>query len=309
MTWIEITVETPRQYSEAVSAVLSESGCAGTVLVDPDAVSSDPFAEWVRGDQDLLPAAGLPCRVQGYVPFDDGFEAVLTDVRERLAILDECGLPTGDLTLKRVSEQSWSEAWKAFFKPFRCGQQLVVCPTWEEWSAAPEDLVLRIDPGMAFGTGSHPTTQLCLMLLEKCVRPGMRVLDWGAGSGILSIGACLLGAGACKAIDLDPVAVRTTADNAAANGLEGRITAAAGSIEAEPPELGYDLILANIVADPIIGGASELYSRLLPGGNAVVSGFVERRADEVLAALVGAGLEVCEVAAEEDWRAALLRRP
>ena len=185
----------------------------------------------------------------------------------------------------------------------------MVTPSWEPWEAAPGDRIIELDPGMAFGSGTHPTTGLCLRLLEENVPSGARVLDWGTGSGILAVGAALLGAREIVAIDLDPNAVRAAAENAELNGFAERIQVSAASIEALPPEDRFDVVVANIVAAPIIASAGEIRQRVKPGGRVIVSGIIDQREGEVRAALEAAGLTLLTTLAEAEWRALLLEAP
>ena len=303
MRWAEIALSVAPESVEPVSASLTEAGCAGVIVDDPSAVSSDPFAM-------PAPRGSGEVSIKGYLPVDDRLEAALEDIERRLRIVRDCGLDAGDgLTLRHVDDETWAEAWKAFFKPLRVGRRFVVRPSWESWAGEPDDLIIEIDPGMAFGTGAHATTRLCLELLEETVRPGERVLDWGTGSGILAVGAARLGAAEVIAVDLDPVAARVASENAARNGFAEVIRTETGSIEAVPATPPFDGVIANILADPIIAGAREMSSHLRSGGYAIISGVVDPREAEVISALEGAGLTHAKTLREEDWRAFLLRRP
>lgn len=210
-----------------------------------------------------------------------------------------------------VREEEWATAWKEYYHPTVIGERLVVCPSWERYERQPGELVITLDPGMAFGTGTHHTTRLCAQLLERVIRPGDRVLDMGTGSGILSIGALLLGAESAVGVDIDGVAVRTAAENAAENGFDPpRFRALCGDLVSDR-ELndtlggGYDVIAANIVADVIILLAPAIRRQLRAGGTLVASGVILPRRDEVVSALGANGLTVQSIEEQDGWCAIL----
>jgi ribosomal protein L11 methyltransferase len=246
--------------------------------------------------------------ITGYLPVDDRLEERLEGLRERLAVLRESGLDPGDgLAVRFVQDEDWAEAWKAYFRPIRVGRSLVIKPSWETLAAADGDRVIELDPGMAFGTGAHPTTQLCLALLEERVAPGDRVLDLGTGSGILALAAARLGAREVLALDLDPVAVAAARENVAANGLAGVVRVEEGGVEAAPGP-PYDLVVANILADVIRDLAPALALQLRRRGLLIASGIIADRAADVTVALRAAGFDLEEERAQEEWRALVCSR-
>jgi ribosomal protein L11 methyltransferase len=304
--WVEVSIQVDPGLVEPVSAAVMASGCAGVSVSQQGGVSADPFA--VHPPAEAWPV-DTPATVSAFFPLDDRVDATMADVKRRLTVLREAGIPVPlDLNLRVRDEEDWAHAWKAHFKPIRVGRRLVVKPTWEWWDAAPDDVVLEIDPAMAFGSGAHPSTRLCLSLLESLDPIPRRVLDWGTGSGILALAAVRLGAGEVLAIDLDPVAAHTAAENVVQNNLEPWIRTLTASIEDVRDEYPFDLVLANIVADPIIEHAVDLRAALAPGGLTIVAGIIDLREQDVVDALTAQGLEVVERRAEEEWRALLLRR-
>ena len=280
MRWAEIIIDVGPEATDAVGAALYAAGCGGFEVRE----------------------AAQPPAVVGYLPVDDRLEDRLSSLKDALARLPEYGV-TGagtDLTLRYVEEADWANAWKAFYKPFRVGRRLVVTPPWEHPDLAPDDIPLIIDPGMAFGTGSHPTTQLCLTALEDLVTPGASVADIGTGSGILAIASAKLGAALVAANDNDPLAVKIARENAAANGVTVNVTDAL-------PTGQYDVVVANILADVIIGLTTELHGLLAPGGNLIASGIIDTREADVRQALEGIGLTPLETRRQTEWVALVFR--
>ncbi len=244
--------------------------------------------------------------------------------------------PVGPLRVQQLEEQDWADAWKQYYTIQRIGERAVVVPSWLEYEAQPGDLVLRLDPGMAFGTGLHPTTQLCVAALERYARPGSQVLDLGCGSGILAITAAKLGAGAVLALDTDPIAVDATRENVARNDVADRVHVAVGSLgggEALGHWLGesfvssplsvvaddkprttdqgprtFDLIVANIIARVLAVLAQDLAAALAPGGVLIASGIIDEREEEVALAFAAAGLVPRERHQEGDWVALVYAR-
>lgn len=295
MRWAAIAVTCPAAGEEAAAAALELAGCAGAAISGP---SLDGPVE----------RPGLSV-VTGYLPVDDRLERRLELLQERLRELAGWGVPVGDgeLSVRWVEEEDWAHAWKRFFRPLRVGRHFVVRPTWEEWLPEPGDRVIAIDPGMAFGTGAHPTTQLCLELIEEGVTVQQSVLDVGTGSGILAIAAATLGAVPIVAVDIDPVAVTAARENLRVNPSGREIALAVADASAVRGE--YEWVFANLIAEILRRDAELLASRVAPGGVLLAAGIVAERAAEVREALECAGLHVEAERRREEWVALIARRP
>jgi ribosomal protein L11 methyltransferase len=231
-------------------------------------------------------------------------ETAVADVTTALGHLQAFGLrPIGDVRTRLIQDADWAEAWKAYFPVLRVGRRIVIRPTWRRHRAEPGDVVVALDPGMAFGTGLHPTTRLCLAELERVADDGRvdgaRVLDVGCGSGILAIAAARLGAASVLGVDTDPIAIEATTANAARNRLRRRITARHGSL---PTDAGpFDVVLANLIASVLVALAKLLAAELRPGGTLLASGIYHDREADVRTALRAAGLDVRGRSVEGDW--------
>jgi ribosomal protein L11 methyltransferase len=299
--WLELTVEADAEAVEAVSEILGRLGHGAAVR--PTRLIRDP-ADELSARED--PTA--PYELTAHLP-DDGLAAEAIDHTERaLWHLQAFGLrPVGDLHVRSVEDRDWTEAWRAGYEPQRIGRLLIV-PSWLKTPATDDDVVLRLDPGMAFGTGLHPTTRACLTLLQRVGPMPARVLDVGSGSGILGLAALALGAATVDAIDTDPVAVEATVANAAANGLDGRLRARAGSLD-EPCTDPYPLVLANLVAAVLIELAPRLVAHTAAGGTLLASGIIAERSAEVAAALSRAGLHETDRIDDGEWVSLGMLRP
>ncbi len=314
MDWLELIVHTATAGTDAVSEALMAAGASGTMVEDradiPD--PDKPHGYWEIIDPALITAMPEDVLVHGWLEPDDTVTARVEGLRRRLEeIRADLGEAAGSLRLETagVRDEDWSEVWKQFYKPFRAGARFVVKPTWEAYDPKPGDLVIELDPGMAFGSGMHETTSMCLELLEKAVKPGDRVFDVGTGSGILAIGAALLGARDLLAIDIDPNAVRVARENVDHMGLAGRIAVLEGDLLKQADGGACDVCVANIIADIICQFAAPLVPRIRPGGLFVCSGIILEREQDVLRALAAAGYTVLEVRHKGEWAAILSRRP
>ena len=249
-------------------------------------------------DESILNADKTIASVYVYIPAEKSYAEALSFIREHMKI---AGID-GKLTVVGVNEEDWANSWKAFYKTSRIGKRMVIVPMWEEYDPKPGDVVVKMDPGMAFGTGTHETTRLVIGLLEDYIKPGCRMLDVGCGSGILAICASKLGAGLCRAYDIDPVAVRVAKENVEASG-QTNITCEQSDLlkQVDISDGGYDVITANIVADIIIRMSPDVGAYMNEGAVLLASGIISERADEVTLALESCGLKVVKRYTDNGW--------
>ena len=321
MTWLELSVDVEPEAVESISELLAQHGYNGGVVIDQPIITGADGPDYTFD-------TSRPVTLRTYIPLDERAE----EVRQRLeqALWHFAQLrAVGSLSVRALEEEDWANAWKQHYAIQRIGTHTVIVPSWLEYEPAPGDLVLRLDPGMAFGTGLHPTTQLCVGLIEQYVRPAMATLDLGCGSGILAIAAAKLGA-------TDPIAVTATRENVERNGESARVTTAEGSLGAgtamghwlypntagegqalpavkqiEDDRLGaapFDLIVANIIARVLSALAQDLAGNLKPGGILIASGIIAEREHEVAEAFAAAGLVPIERKQETDWVALVYQK-
>ena len=304
MNWIEVHIDTRPDRLDDLCARLEAAGVTGLVI-DDEADFKD-FLEnnhqyWDYVDDELLREKKGLCRVTFYLSDDAEGEKQLRNVQALLA-----DFPASRLTRSAVQDADWENNWKQFYKPMEIGERLLVIPQWEQ-SESKGRVELRLNPGLTFGTGSHATTRLCLQALDKHIHGGERVLDLGCGSGILSIAALLLGAKEAFACDIDDKCVDVAYENAAINGIgRDRYTVRWGNVvtdHALQAEFGgaYDVVVANIVADVIMGISPQVRPFLKAGGLFLCSGIIDDRADEVAACLRRDGWDIAETRQSEGW--------
>jgi ribosomal protein L11 methyltransferase len=298
-TLFEIAVETSGIDAELVADVFRQACPEGVAIETPSRL--DPATET------YVPDGDAPAVVKGYLPA--AADAVRVRESMRLALgaapLDR---PLRWKRIRRLKEEDWRESWKKYFGVQRIGRGVVIVPSWIDYATRDGETVVRIDPGMAFGTGQHPTTAMCLRALENIGVAGATVLDLGCGSGILSIAAALLGARRVVALDIDPQAVKATRENAAANGVAGVVEPTVGTVSEGATAAARDLALANISGLALERLAPALAASLKTGGRLVSSGFLEDAVDGLKRAYVAAGLTVERVDEEGVWRAIVARK-
>ena len=301
MDWLEFTLLVPAADVEAAAEALRRH-CPGGVSIEESILPAN-------GEEGYALDPGRSATVRAYLPRQVELARRRRALRRELAAL---GLASALRTRWR-REEEWAEAWKRFFGVERVGRRLVICPTWIDYAPRAEEVVIRLDPGTAFGTGHHPTTRLCLEALESRLRPGEKVLDLGTGSGILAIVAALLGAARVIALDNDPVAVGVARQNVAVNGVEGRVRVLEGSLgDAGPlPDADasrFGMVLANISTAGITEVAPALARALASGGTLVVSGIGDASVEVCRGAMEKAGLTILEQADRDGWCALICTR-
>ncbi len=321
MDFTQVTIYTTAPGVDAVTGVLMQLDITGFEIEDAgdfEAFLADTQPHWDYVDESLMKLKETETNIKIYLPANEQGAQLLADVKEALKALKEADAEgtLGRLTaeLNNVREEDWANNWKQYFKPFEVGKRFVIKPSWEEYSAETDRVILEIDPSSSFGTGSHHTTQLCIEQLEEYVQPHAFVLDMGCGSGILSIAALLLGAERAAAVDIDQNSVRVARENAVMNGFGApRFAAECGNVledEAFCASLGehfYDVVVANIVADVIIAMRGLFGRYLKKDGVLICSGIIGERADEVRRVLEQSGFETVSRHEKQDWVALVLR--
>ncbi len=297
--WTEVSARVRPEGVETVAEALQEITGAG--------VSIEPAIEALGPDEGYTLAAGGLATVRGYL-----YGAAPAGRRRSLRrTLTRRGLTpqlAGPLRWRTIREEDWAEAWKQHYEIERVGR-VVIRPAWLEYDAQPGEVVVTLDPGMAFGTGQHPTTRMCLAALQDLIQDGDLVLDLGAGSGILALAAAALGAGRCVAVDTEELAVTAARSNVALNGAEDRVEVVHGSVDAVAAAGPFDLVLANISAATVSALAASIYEAMKPGAALVAGGIIEERREYVAGALAAAGLRIEETRVDGDWRTFVARRP
>jgi ribosomal protein L11 methyltransferase len=291
MKWLELSLRAPAEYVEPLSVIFQQHGYGGVAV------------ELVGGynpDEDETEADDSTAILRSYLPIDRTTASRKEHIRVAVELISRlCSL--SPLEERVLEEGEWMESWKSHFSVLHMGR-IVICPSWMEYTAKPGEVVIGMDPGMAFGTGHHPTTRMCLMELEKLVTPGMKVMDVGTGSGILTVAAAKLGAGHVLALDIDPLAIEAARANVRANGLQRVVKVQRHALSLEDGSRGeFDLVVANLYTKVILSIAPTLMAQLVPQGNIIVSGIMADRATEVEKHLEAAGCTLLRMTSEGDW--------
>lgn len=316
MIWREVTLQTTEEAVEMISNFFHEHGAGGVSIEETGSLNrtrdtsfgqlyDKPFNDIPEGDAVM----------KAYYPEMSDIEPILEQLSQFIEEIREYPINVGkaSIVVKIVDDEDWANAWKQYFKPVAITNRLTIKPTWEDYVSKPGEIIIELDPGMAFGTGTHATTSLCLKTLEKFIQPDMDVIDIGTGSGILAIGAVKLGAKHVLALDLDPVAVVSATENVELNKLENQVTVVESDLlqvlkrsdKNDVSGLGVtlpvDLVVANILAEIILLFIDDVYEALKPGGIYITSGIIGQKAAEVEQALEKAGFKLIQTNRDQDW--------
>ena len=312
MKWSELSIHTTHEAVEAVSNILHEAGASGVVIEDSEEFArerEDMFGEIYALNPNDFPAEGVI--LKAYLPVTSFLGETVEEVKLAINNLINYDINLGHnvVTISEVNEEEWATAWKKYYHPVKISERFTIVPTWETYEpVSTDELIIELDPGMAFGTGTHPTTVMCLQALEKTVKPGDYVTDIGTGSGVLAIGAALLGAKHVHALDLDEVAVRSAKINIKLNKVQETTDVVHGNLLDTVKEPA-DVVVANILAEIIMSFAEDAFKVVKEGGIYITSGIIGAKKDDVKQSLEAAGFIIEEVMMMEDWVTILSKKP
>ncbi len=311
MKWSEIAIHTTNEAVEPISNILYEAGASGVVIEDREELfkeREDRFGEIYQLNPDDYPEHGVV--MKAYLPVTSFLAETVEGVKEAInnLVTYDIDLGLNAVTISEVNEEEWATAWKKYYHPVKISERFTIVPTWEEYKPVSSDeLIIELDPGMAFGTGTHPTTVLCIQALEKMVKKGDKIVDVGTGSGVLSIAAALLGASHIEALDLDEVAVRSAIENVELNKVQHIVNVSQNNLLDGITEQ-QDLVVANILAEVIMSFTDDVATALKPGGIFISSGIISQKKDDVKEALINSGFEIIETMLMEDWVAFIAKK-
>ena len=292
MLWVELSIDTPSEFVEPLTQVFTEHGEGGVAIELPAGHNPD------EGEEAPIPER---VTVTTYIPHDNRLEGRYARIDTAVRLVAYVG-DVSELRVRVVEEEEWQEAWKDHFHVLRVGTRTVIVPTWRTYEPRENDVVITIDPGMAFGTGHHPTTRMCLELLEMHVAPGDRVLDLGCGSGILSIAAAKLGASNVLGLEIDPTAASVAERNVSENGVQDTVRTDEATLpHPRAAADGYDLLVANVSVKVITELAEHIVRVVRSGGTLIFSGILDKQRTEVIERMVGLGVQFEDGLVDADW--------
>lgn len=310
MKWSEMSIETTNEAVEPISNILHENGASGVVIedaIDLTKEREDEFGEIYALNPKDFPDDGVI--IKAYLLKNDAIETVIETIKHQITQLTSYEIDIGrnKISTVDVQEEDWATAWKQYYHPVKISDTFTIVPTWEEYEVSENEKIIELDPGMAFGTGTHPTTFMCIQALERTVKKDDVVIDVGTGSGVLSIAAALLDAKKVVGVDLDEVAVKSATDNVALNHVQSTVEIVHGDL-LQGSKDPVDVIVANILAEVILLFVEDAAKKVKKDGYFITSGIIVQKKDAVLEALTNAGFSVEEVMQEEDWICIIAKR-
>jgi ribosomal protein L11 methyltransferase len=312
LKWSEISIHTTNEAVEPISNILHEAGASGVVIEDPFELTKereDQFGEIYQLNPDDYPEEGVI--IKAYLPVNSFLGETVDAIKEAInnLIIYNIDIGINKVTISEVNEEEWATAWKKYYHPVKISERFTIVPTWEVYKPVNSDeLIIELDPGMAFGTGTHPTTVMCIQALERTVKQGDQVIDVGTGSGVLSIAAAMLGSEKTRAFDLDEVAVRSARLNIKLNKVNEAVSVAQNNLLDNVEENSADVVVANILAEVILRFTDDAARVVKPGGCFITSGIINAKKDLIKDDLIRAGFTIEETLVMEDWVAIIARK-
>jgi ribosomal protein L11 methyltransferase len=311
MKWSEFAIQTTNEAVEPVSNILHEAGASGVVIEDPLELVKERenvFGEIYHLNPDDYPDEGVV--IKAYLPVNSFLGDTIDAIKESInnLLLFDIDLGKNVVSISEVNEEEWATAWKKYYNPVKISERFTIVPTWEDYTPVSSDeLIIELDPGMAFGTGTHPTTVMCIQALERTVQPGDLVVDVGTGSGVLSIAAALLDAKRIQSLDLDEVAVQSAIQNVEINNVQDKVSVSQGNLLDGVNEQA-DIVVANILAEVIMRFTDDVAKVVKPGGHFIASGIIQTKKQDVKDAIIASGFTIEETILMEDWVAIIAKR-
>jgi len=311
LKWSEIMIHTTNEAVEPISNILHEAGASGVVIEDPFELTKDredQFGEIYQLDPEDYPEEGVI--IKAYLPVNSFLGETVEEIKQSITNLTLFNIDIGKnaVSISEVNEEEWATAWKKYYNPVKISSKFTIVPTWEQYEPVNSDeLIIELDPGMAFGTGTHPTTVMCIQALERTVQKNDHVIDVGTGSGVLSIAAALLGAGKVTALDLDEVAVQSAKLNVKLNKVQDVVTVSKNDL-LNGVESQADVVVSNILAEVIMSFTDDVANAVKKGGYFIASGIIQAKKNEVKEAIVESGFTIEETIVMEDWIAFIAKR-
>lgn len=310
MKWSEITIHTTQEAIEAVANILHESGAGGVIIEDPEVLNREwetPYGEVYQLSPEDYPEEGV--YVKAYLPLNSYLMETVEQIKQLInnLLTYNINIGTGKVSISEVNEEDWASGWKKYYKPVKVSNRILITPTWEEVEETNDQLIIELDPGMAFGTGTHPTTVMCIQALEKVIKGNEEMIDVGCGTGVLSIAAAKLGAKHILALDLDEVAVKSAKLNTKINHVDDRVEVKQNNL-LDHIDQQVDIVVANILAEVILRFTGDVARILKPKGIYITSGIIQNKSDLVKEALKREGLVIEETLQQEDWVAFIAKK-